>query len=163
MRSATHPLQENQVMKDWMKFACVLLAGAATALAQSILEEGLSPDDYLPGKLEVILKESSLAQLDRDGIVKGSLITGLASLDSLNRQLGLLAIEAPQLDPRDTLIGPQLIYVLEFSPEADVGQLVELYRQCEHLDHVSPVLIYRTSVRPSSWGELKKALQSPVR
>ena len=150
-------------MNDWMKYACVLLVGAVAALAQNILDDGSAPADIVPGKLEIILKESSLAQFDREGVVQGSLITGLASLDSLNQQQGLLAIEAPQLDPRDTLIGPQLIYLFDFSPEADVEQLAELYSRNEHLDHVSPVIVYRTAVRLSSWGELKAAHKESVR
>lgn len=149
-------------MKGWMKCACVLLVGTVAALAQDIHDAGMTEVDVVPGKLEVLLKESSLAQFDRESVLQGSLITGLASLDALNQQQGLLAIDAPPIDPRDTLIGPRLIYLFDFPPETDMEQLVDLYSQNEHLDHVSPVIVYRTSVSLRSWGGLKAAQYSPV-
>lgn len=149
-------------MKHWVKIGCGLLAGIGAISAQDDLEEAPVPVAVVPGKIEIILKESSLAQFDRDGIELGHLKTGLASLDSLNQQQELLAIEAPQVDPRDSLLRPRLVYVFLFAPDVDVDQLVRLYQQNEHVDAAGPVVAYGTAVRSASWGKVKKNLKAAV-
>jgi hypothetical protein len=107
--------------------------------------------------IEIILEADSYPGFDRQAVVAGALLTGLASLDSLNIHEGLVRIDAPVVDPKDPLLRPRLVYVFCFSPDTDLNRLAEIYTANEHVATAAPITVFDTAITPQNWGALKNA------
>lgn len=118
-------------------------------------------EEILPGQVEIVLKEESLGDFNREGILKGETVTGLASLDSLNQAEGMIRIIPLSTNPKETLLGPKLRYTLFFDATADIERLVMAYKQNEHIadawpDVLIPIL---THTSMNSWGKIKMRIE----
>lgn len=124
----------------------LLLLGAGLAGGQGVSQP--ESGEIVPGLLEIKLKPDVLEKFDRARIEKGERVTGLESLDALNRQEGVQAIELPPAAIRDRLLRPRLMCLLKFGPGTDVEKLVQKYAKNKHVEYAAPVVRYRTLLAP---------------
>jgi hypothetical protein len=69
--------------------------------------------EYVPGQVVLWIADGSLGQLNVDGLRRGELRTGLASLDTRIARTGVLSITP--LDPSNGLLR---VHLLQFSGSA---------------------------------------------
>ena len=116
-----------------------------------------------PGDVIVKLREPSYELMDRDAVLEGRLNTGLASLDSLNLQEGIVSMRL--VGGRDPILPSSRGWLsLSFAPDADLYRLLWLYTRNDHVLLALPneILIIpgeESSVPPTSWGLLKALSQ----
>ncbi len=82
-------------MTDARPYLILLLAVCATSVSGQEDEAPDGPENkWVPGELIILIDESSHTEVDRAEILEGNLMTGIASLDSLNQSEGMLKIES---------------------------------------------------------------------
>jgi hypothetical protein len=132
-----------------MNRSLVLLLALAAVSGSA---EAQCPFGWVPGQMMLWVKDASLDQLNSDGLLRGELRTGLASLDSLIERTGVLSIR-----PLDSSNGLLELHLLQFPERTDVCAMAALYVQNEHVLLAEPAyLLPVAAVRAASWSLVKR-------
>jgi hypothetical protein len=123
----------------------LLIALAAAASAAE------AQDSWVRGDLIVGIRGTSLDQVNWDGLLRGELRTGLASLDSLIQRTGVLAIT-----PLTTVREKPMIFLLQFGAEIDVPAMANLYMKDEHVEYAQANYAMPTAAQVTPWSVVKR-------
>jgi PKD repeat protein len=133
----------------------VLLVAVSASAAPRVfapVQKGLVPAGtevlpYAPDHILVKFKNSSTQSLTlslprRMGAAASGVQTGLASVDALNRAIGVQQISRPFIEPRDRSAalqaGVDRWYKLHLSPGADVEEAVRRYAEDPNVEYATP-------------------------
>jgi hypothetical protein len=121
--------------------------------AVSVSAEAQYPwSECVPGQVLISIKAASLDGLNSDGLLRGELRTGLASLDALIERTGVTFIE-----PLGFLNGVPDVFLLQFPESIDLPAMVAMYAQNEHVLLAEPNYPMPTAVRAAPWSLMKRA------
>jgi hypothetical protein len=98
-----------------------------------ILSYSLRSALWVPHEVTIRIEETSQDQINWDGLMRGELETGLASLDALNQRTGVSAVRP--LAPHS---GGRSFYWLRYGLDVDAPTIAALYMENGHVKYAEP-------------------------
>ncbi len=155
-----------------LSIAVVLAVTAARSAPFSPVQKGFNPvgDDvlpYAPDRIIIQFKESSMQTSSlkvarQIGASAPSVITGLASVDAIGRDVGLVRISRPFIEPRNTMeaarLGIERAFMLHVQPGTDIEEAARRYSMDPNVEYATPDWLAFPAVVPTDpayvqhWG-----------
>ncbi len=108
--------------------------------------------DYVPGEMLVQFQNNlrgSILINQQNGIA----LTGISTIDNLNRKWRVSRIKKVIVDPNPDEIaqrmGLDMLYHFTFPQEIDIEQIMTAYEACSYIKYACPNVIYRTNRIPN--------------